>query len=52
MLIRSNGQLNTDRNGIPNSALCLNSGFASVPTGVYFNPVTGGFTFIGQSEFL
>ena len=46
MLIRSNGQLTTDRNGNPKSALCLKSGFASVPPGVYFDPATGGFTFM------
>jgi len=46
MSIRANGKLTTDRNGNPNSALCLNSGFASVPPGVYFDPATGGFTFM------
>ncbi len=50
MLIRSNGQLSTDRNGRPNSSLCLNSGFASVPPGVYFDPATGGFTFMAWAK--
>ncbi len=46
MVIRSNGQLTADRYGIPNSALRFSGGFASVPPGVYFDPATGGFTFM------
>jgi len=46
LLVRSNGQLISDRNGNPSSALRLSGGFASVPASVYFDPATGGFTFM------
>ncbi len=46
MTIQSNGYFTNDRNGNPNSALLLSHGFASIPPGVYFDPATGGFTFM------
>ena len=46
MTIQLNGQLTTDRFGNPDSALQLSKGYASVPPGVYFDPATGGFTFM------
>ena len=46
MEIKLNGQLTTDRFGNPDSALLLNKGYASVPSGIYFDPATGGFTFM------
>ena len=44
MTIQQNGALTTDRFGNLSSALLLNSGFATVPAGVYFDPATGGFS--------
>ncbi len=52
MLVRSNGQLISDRNGNPSSALRLSGGFASVPASVYFDPATGGFTFMAWIQVL
>ena len=46
MTLQTNAQLSADRMGVPNKAICFNSGFASVPPGVYFDPATGGFTFM------
>ena len=46
MEIKLNGQLTTDRFGNPESALLLSEGYASVPSGIYFDPTTGGFTFM------
>ncbi len=44
MVLQLNAELTYDRFGTPNSALLLNHGYASIPSGVYFNPLTGGFT--------
>jgi len=44
MTIQLNGGLTTDRFGNLNDALLLNSGYGTVPEGVYFDPVTGGFS--------
>ena len=46
MEIQLNGQLTTDRFGNADSALKLSKGYASVPPAVYFDPATGGFTFM------
>ena len=51
MEIKENGQLTTDRFGNPDSALLLNKGYASVPSGIYFDPATGGFTFMAWVKF-
>ena len=52
MIIQSNGYFTNDRNGNPNSALLLSHGFASVPASVYFDPATGGFTFMAWIQVL
>jgi len=44
MKLELNAQLTTDRLGNPKSALLFNKDYASVPSGVYFDPSTGGFT--------
>ena len=44
MTFVQNCQLTVDRFGTPNSALAITSGYASVPSGIYFDPSTGGFT--------
>jgi hypothetical protein len=46
MTLMTNAQLSADRMGKPNGAVCFSKGFASVPPGVYFDPATGGFTFM------
>jgi hypothetical protein len=44
MTLVSNSALSVDRFGAANSALAITSGYATVPSGVYFDPSTGGFT--------
>jgi len=44
MTVQLNGALSTDRFGNLNSALLLNSGYTTVPAGVYFDPATGVFS--------
>ena len=51
MTIQINGELATDRFGNENSSLFLNDGYATVPSGVYFNPDTNGFTVMAWMKF-
>jgi len=44
MKLQKNVQPTTDRFGNANSALAFNHGFTWLPSGVYFDPATGGFT--------
>jgi len=44
MTLVSNSALSVDRFGAANSALAITSGYATVPSGIYFDPGTGGFT--------
>jgi len=44
MTLVTNSALSVDRFDAANSALAMTTGYATVPTGVYFDPGTGGFT--------
>ena len=46
MTIELNGELINDRMEMPGGALRLNNGYGSIPAGVYFDPETGGWTFM------
>ena len=41
-----NGVYDSDRNGKSNSAIHFTYGYALIPPDVYFDPATGGFTFM------
>ena len=41
-----NGIYDSDRNGKANSAIHFSYGYALIPPDVYFDPATGGFTFM------
>ncbi len=44
MTLVVNSTLSVDRFGAANSSLAMTTGYATVPSGVYFDPSTGGFT--------